>query len=83
MKHHSDTLSRNKAKGSSLCLLCRFASETGVHLRLDCNVLEEKRRPVEDSLLRAADDIVHPVPDSEDFVPLLLDLSTVIDFSEH
>ena len=63
-----------------MCMLCGQDPETGTHFLVECTALEEKMRPVMDSVMGVVSDLVQPVLDTDVLVQLLLDPSMYIDF---
>ena len=53
--------------------------ETVDHFLLECSVLEEKRRPIMDSIFSLVNELFEPALASEELVQILLDCSKLVD----
>ena len=61
------------------CMLCQQGPEIVDHFLVECSALEEKRRPIMDSIFSSMCELFEPSPDTEDLVQTLLHCSKVID----
>ena len=69
----------NQNQVDPTCMLCQQDPETVGHFLVECTALEEKRRPIMDSIVSSLIEITDSPADSEDLVNILLDCSKVID----
>ena len=69
----------NQNQVDPTCMLCQQGPETVDHFLVECSALEEKRRPIMDSIFSSMCELFEPSPDTEDLVQTLLDCSKVID----
>ena len=59
--------------------MCQQAPETVDHFLVECNVLEEKRRPIMDSIFSLVNELFESALASEELVQILLDCSKLVD----
>ena len=69
----------NQNQVDPTCMVCQQGPETVDHFLVECSALEEKRRPIMDSIFSSMCELFEPSPDTEDLVQTLLDCSKVID----
>ena len=65
----------NQNQVDPTCMMCQQAPETVDHFLVECSVLEEKRRPIMDSIFSLVNELFEPALASEELVQILLDCS--------
>ena len=68
----------NQNQVDPTCMLCQQAPETVDHFLVECSVLEEKRRPIIDSIFSLVNGLFEPALASEELVQILLDCSKLV-----
>ena len=69
----------NQNQVDPTCMMCQQAPETVGHFLVECSVLEEKRRPIMDSIFSLVNELFEPALASEELVQILLDCSKLVD----
>ena len=69
----------NQNQVDPTCMMCQQAPETVDHFLVECSVLEEKRRPIMDSIFSLVNELFESALASEKLVQILLDCSKLVD----